>query len=153
MTALEYFIVPQSMWPVGILYAAAVRDQLDGIADRIMTHVKADFKEPPRQMNFSSKNAQTGSPEIKQYYICKPLEVYGREAPCQERCCCRDSAGPNMYQYIAQQNFRCAIPAPLQERLIARANACFLELKFNPTVQQLGGHPWAFKVSVPFLTL
>ena len=54
--ALEYFIVPQSMWPQGIAQSAvALRDQLDGIADRIMSQVKADFQAPPRSYSSDSE--------------------------------------------------------------------------------------------------
>lgn len=132
VTALELFIVPRSMWPVGLVYAADLRDQLDGIADRIICHVKAGFKEPPGKFDFSSKTEIV--PGVKQYYICKPVEASGLEAPCQDRCHCKPTLLSQRYSIYSHR--RCAVPAPIQERLIARASACFLKLKFNPIDEQ-----------------
>ena len=69
--ALQYFIVPQSTWPVGRLYAVADRDQLDSIADRIMSQLKADFMapRPPRK--------------YRHYWIRKLHEVSKRQARSQ----------------------------------------------------------------------
>lgn len=138
LKALEYLIVPQSMWPVGVRYAAALRNQLDGIADRIMRHVKADFEAPPRE--YSSKS------EVKQYWIRKPLQVSGPTAPCQQEAfhCCSTRGLEN----IIFCPLISAAPAPLQERLIAQAKSSFLKLRFNSMVEQSRIHPCAFEVSV-----
>ena len=147
LKALEYFIVPQNMWPVGIRYAAALRDQVDGIADRIMSHVKADFmKAPPHE--YSSQS------EVKRYWICKPLEVSGPTAPCQaapdskgSRCSCAVGRG-NTCPLIFE------IPAPLKKMLIAKAKlqGSFLKLSFNYMIEHSTvNHPWAFEVSAPIL--
>lgn len=76
--ALEYFIVPQSMWPLGLLYAVVARDQLDSIADRIMSQVKADFMAPPRRYSTGFEP----DVEFKQYWIRKPHEVSQGQAHC-----------------------------------------------------------------------
>lgn len=143
--ALEYFIVPRSMWPVGLRYAATMRDQLDGIADRIMSHVKADFEAPP------CKLAEADA-YVKQYQIPKLLEFSGQGTPCilleatfgryAARCDCR-------HDKEADCHYMFSVPAPLRQKLVERAKGCFLELRFNPTVKQSWTHPWAFEVNAP----
>ena len=146
LKALEYFIVPRSMWPVGLRYAATMRDQLDSMADRIMSHVKADFEAPP------CKLAEADA-YVKQYQIPKSLEFSGQGAPCvlleatltvtygrHASCSCRQGA---------HCHYMFSLPAPLRQKLVERAKGCFLELKFNPTVKQPHTHPWAFEVRAP----
>lgn len=127
--ALEVFIVPRSMWPSGLRYAAALRDQLDGIADRIMSQVKADFATPPCKL-------AERDPYVKQYQMRKFLEATGRGAPCillpeapfgrfAASCDCRHGGTKAHCDYMF------SVPAPLKQKLVERAKGCFLELKFN----------------------
>lgn len=144
VNALEYFIVPQSMWPVGLRYAATLRDQLDCIADRIISHVKANFEAPP------SKLAEADA-YVKQYQMPKFLEFSG---PCIlleatfgryfARCDCRHGKE-------AHCHYMFSVPAPLRQKLVDRAKGCFVELEFNPTVKQSWTHPWAFEARAPTL--
>ena len=41
--ALEYFIVPRSLWPTGLDAAAALREKHDNAAENLMVTVRADF--------------------------------------------------------------------------------------------------------------
>ena len=135
--ALEYFIVPETMWPAGLLCAVVYRDKLDGIAKRIMNQVKDDFTTASRQ----HKELQVIASDAAMFQY----RVY-QEPDKSLAISIRKHAKSYCYGTHYQ------LSTPLQNRIIALGRSLFLAVVPNNKHQPGAWESsWAFEVHMPTL--
>ena len=141
--ALEYFNVPASMWPAGLLCAVMRSDKLDGLADRIMGQVQADVRAASRHQDEVGLVASS-EPTIFKY--CVHQEAAKRGATSKIACQLLTAA----YCFKSHHVF----PAALQQRLVSVGKASFLTIVFNDNYngeEPYSTRSWAFTVRMPTL--
>ena len=128
MRALDYFIVPESLWPVGliVIVIAAMRIKYDSEAAHIMKTIKKDYLAMTKDKYLNTKRT---------YYVCNR---HGES----------DQAF-HLLKIASNHNNLCPFPKPLKERIQCLADAAFLQIHFNREhVVQGYMYPWSFTVDV-----
>ena len=143
ITALEYFIVPQTMWPVGLLCAAIARDKLDGIASRIMNQVEANFIAASKDKH----EVRLVSSNVAKLEYCLHQEATEKGGTPTTSCHQHSISCRREYSSIIHP-----VPVPLQERIISLGKAAFLTVTNDTSTESRSRyHSWAFMVQRPTL--
>lgn len=125
VAALEYFIVPESMymWPAGLLCAVVYRDKLDGIANRVMSQVKADITAASGQPDELQLQIVRSDAIVFKYCLYQHFQSTGPT----DTICCEKYTPPFGYERALE------LSAPLQERIVSLGKASFLSIRANTT--------------------
>lgn len=120
LKALDYFNIPEKLWPEGLLAMAAVGTKYDLIADQLMNTIKSDIVALAKD----TSNILTH----KQY------SVFASSDPDQSKS--ETERGHALilrpYTYKSARNSSpCQVPAALVQRLQHLADVSFLQLTFS----------------------
>ena len=134
LKALDYFNIPEELWPEGLLAMAAVGRKYDREANQIMHTIKAEMTALVESMDDMSTQ--------KQYavgYSTSQKNVLGVWAPIGYR----------------SSSVICPLPPSLKERLQCLADDMWFDIKFNPEEIQHGTYRgsksstyWSFTVAM-----
>ena len=128
--ALDYFIVPDVIWPVGLLAARTTRGKYDAVVNRILIKIQADF------------TAMSTDPS--HFLESKRYDLIGKGSAIS----CIDHVS---YQW-AGQTILFPTPEPLQQKLIWQCEIAFFTIQFNTAKRDRHGRPpWNFEISMPAL--
>lgn len=134
LRALDYFIIPETLWPLGLFVMKSMCQKWDSEANHIMETINNDYMAICKDRhNYQSE---------KTYYVCKRARG--------------QTSGPTFCLLTLEnattlQGVLCPFPEPLKERMKILAQAAFLQIKFNPEdkVERFCRRPWSFTIDVP----
>ncbi len=138
LQALDYFNIPETLWPEGLIAALAVSQKYDMEAATIMDTVKGKV--------MATAKDNTHFDITQQYYVYRnTLQAFGLTTDCLE------------VSRLEWSRLLLQLPQPLKERIQALADKAFLQVHFNPkTKSDLNYLPtadaldsaWSFTIKV-----
>lgn len=161
LKALDYFIIPDTLWPVGLVVMAAICQGYDANAHHIMATIKSDY------LSLAQEDKQWHEYNTRRiYHIGKDYSEHGfgiREESLFTFFDYQNLSSINkriynmmsVYSSIPPKSTPSPLPEPLKERLQRLADAEFLRITFNPEEKanlcpytKTPIRPWSFTTHV-----
>lgn len=132
--ALDYFNIPETLWPEGLIAASAVSQKYDIAACEIMDTIKGEVKAMAKD-KFDFDRTQ-------KYYVYRNSE----NGPFKPQYAFGVMTALSI-DFRSQQVLQ--PPEPLKERIQALADKAFLQIQFNPESDPSASWPpWSFTIKV-----
>jgi len=136
LQALDYFNIPETLWPEGLIAALAVSQRYDMEAATIMDTVKGKVMAVAKD--------KTDFDITQQYYVyTNTLQAFDLKTA--------------RLDYVSWSRILLQLPQPLKERIQALADKAFLQVQFNPKTKSDPFYPltadeldsaWSFTIKV-----
>ena len=136
--ALDYFNIPETFWPEGLIAASAVSQKYDIEACRIMDTIKGKVMAMAKDKIYFDRTQKYSVYRNSETGPFKPEYAFRLQT---------DPSGPVLQ-----------LPEPLKERIQALADKAFLQIQFNPksethyNVSNPSASSWSFTIKVHSLS-